>query len=359
MSARQTGWIGVDVGTHAVKLAQVARQGGEVRLCGAAVIQRPESWSADSALALDQPATSRLEIRAARECGEFSGRNAVCLLPMNVCQMRSLGVPPGSDVERRTMIEDELAAEWSEQRVAMEFDYWELESGFSDKASDGFNVNVMAVSRPWVGQLVSDCRHAGLDCWAIDGGPLAMARAVALAGAAGGRRTLAVDWGYSNTTLCVVGEGRPWYTRRAGDCAYGAALEAIAGEFGVTLDQAQHLADAHGITNPTDHSPEYQAMQAGLTTAVRAALDCLTAQIHRTLQFLEVQRRQLHPEAIWLMGGGASLRNLGRRLAHEFGLPVHVWKLPCENSSPPCVAGDRAAIFAGAAALSALAWRDS
>ena len=85
-----------------------------MRLHRAAVIQRPTSWTGDDALALEQPITSYPEIRAALECGGFAGRNAICALPMNVCQLRCLNVPPGSDQERRTIIGDELAEDWAE-----------------------------------------------------------------------------------------------------------------------------------------------------------------------------------------------------------------------------------------------------
>ena len=215
----QFGWIGVDVGTRAVKLAQVERAGGGWRLRRAAIIQRPGAWTNDDQLALEQPESSRLEIAAARQCDQFLGRNAVCLLSMNVCQLRGLSVPPGEDRERRAIIEDELAAEWEEQRVAMHFEFWELDANPPDKGQEQHNVNILAVTRPWLAQVASDCRRAGLDCWGVDGVPLAMARAVTMTGElGGGRRALAVDWGYSNSTLCVVGDGRALYTRRANGC---------------------------------------------------------------------------------------------------------------------------------------------
>jgi hypothetical protein len=46
------------VGTHTVKLAQTVRDGGNVRLHRAAVIQRPVSWTGEDGLALEQPITS-------------------------------------------------------------------------------------------------------------------------------------------------------------------------------------------------------------------------------------------------------------------------------------------------------------
>ncbi|HVT27020.1 MAG TPA: pilus assembly protein PilM [Lacipirellulaceae bacterium] len=352
------GWIGVDVGTHAVKLAQTVRDGANVRLHRAAVIQRTIAWSGDDGFALEQPITSYPEIRAALECGDFRGRNAICALPMNACRLRSLNVPPGSDQDRRTIIADELAEDWGELQTPMEFDYWEMEPARAEKNTDAFNVSVLASSRLWISQMWHDCRRSGLDCWAIDGLPLAMARSVGLAGGfAGGQRALAVDWGYSNTTLCIVGEDRPLYSRRVHNCAFGTVLDSIMKEFEITLDEAQFLVESDGVSVPgVKMSGDPQTSQT-ITDAVADTLDELLSQITRTLQFTETQRRHLQPAAVWLMGGGASMKNIGPYLANVLPVPVHVWNLPPASMPISCAAGSRAALFAGAAALSALVWR--
>ena len=357
--SRQLGWIGVDVGTHTVKLAQAVRDGASVRLHRAAVIERPASWSGDDALAHEQPITSYPEIRAALECGGFSGRNAVCTLPMNLCELRGLNLPPGTDQERRTMAADELADDWAERRTPLEFDFWELEAARGDKPTDTFNVNVLAAPRPWVAQLWRDCRQSGLDCWAIDGVPLALARAVGLLGqVSNGRRALAVDWGFSNTTLAIVGEFRAWYSRRIHDCPFSKVLNSVMNTFGVTREQAQHLVDAFGLTSPDGgQSSADQEIQAAITETVSDALEELVRQLSRTLQFTESQRRHLQPTAVWLMGGGASMRNIDHYLAQELKLPVRVWKLPPAEAEIACAADNRAALFGEAVALSSLGWR--
>jgi type IV pilus assembly protein PilM len=356
--SQRLGWIGVDVGTHTVKLAQAVRDGAGARLHRAAVIQRPSSWSADEALALEQPITSQPEIQAALECGQFEGRNAICSLPMNVCQLRCLNVPPGTDHERRTIIGGELAEDWAELRQPMEFDFWEMEAAKSDKSTDTYNVSVLAASRLWVSQLFHDCRKSGLDCWSIDGAPLAMARAVGLVGGtSGGRRALAVDWGYSSVTLCVVGEDRPLYSRRIHECAFGRVLDSITRTFDVTLDEAQHLVDSQGLVGPNTDASADESTRRAITDAAAAPIEELVRQIRRTLQFTEAQRRHLQPTAIWFLGGGASMRNADKYLATQLDLPVHIWKLPHEGETIACAAGPRAAIFSGALSLSASAWR--
>jgi Tfp pilus assembly PilM family ATPase len=341
-----------------VKLAQAVRDGVSVRLHRAAVIQRPNSWNGEDALGMEQPISSAPEIRAALECGGFSGRNAICVLPMNLCQLRGLNVPPGTDQERRAMAADELTEEWAEKKVAMEFDLWETDPGRTDKNTDAFNVNILSASRPWVAQLWRDCRQSGLDCWAIDGVPLAMARAVAHAGGLdGGRRALAVDWGYSNTTLCVVGDDRPLYTRRIHGCKYGKVLDEICQAFGVSLDEAQHLMHAHGfLGNESDPAADPQ-IQRAITDAATETTNELVRQLKRTLQFLESQRRHLHADALWLMGGGASTRNIGPYFNQALTLPVHVCGGAFEPSAAEDLSPQRGAVFSTAIALSALAWR--
>ena len=159
-----------------------------------------------------------------------------------------------------------------------------------------------------------------------------MARAVALAGglrpADGG--LLAIDWGYSNTTLCVVGDDRPLYTRRLHGCGFGKVLDEVCRVFGVSLDEAQHLMDTQGVVAPEEASPHLspdsgkepaglvdKRTQAALTDAAEDTIDELVQQIGRTLRFMDAQRRHLHPAAIWLMGGGASMCNVGPYLSQS------------------------------------------
>jgi Tfp pilus assembly PilM family ATPase len=197
-----------------------------------------------------------------------------------------------------------------------------------------------------------------MNCWAIDGLPLAMARAVGLMGGlGGGRRALVVDWGFSNTTLCIAGDDRPLFSRRVPGCAFGLVLDAIRNVFAVSLDEAQHLAETEGLTGNAPHLPADSDVTRAITATASDSLDELVRQISRTLQFTEMQRRHLQPGAVWLMGGGASMKNVGPFLSHALGLPVHLVKLTAEERPIPCAAGNRSAVFGSAAALSALAWR--
>lgn len=358
----QIGWIGVDLGTHTVKLAQAERSAEGVRLRRAAVIQRPAPWPESDALGADEPDPSWPEIAAALECGDFHGHSAACLLPMNVCELRGLKVPQGDEQERRAMIASELADDDAERSAPIEFDYWELGGEKGIETSEGFNVNVLSISRPWIDRVAEDCQKARLDCWAIDGAPLAMARAVALATRdRSNDRLLALDWGFSNTTLSIVGRGRPLYARRLHDCHFQKCLAAIEQSLGVSRDHAQHLVDAHGVLPPRDAAAADDSgnreLQAAVTSAISEIAAALAEQVDRTLRFVESQRRHQHPASLVLMGGGASVRNIGPYLSAALDLPVAPWQLPMDRAIDDMLAGRRAALFGPALALSTLAWR--
>jgi Tfp pilus assembly PilM family ATPase len=164
-----------------------------------------------------------------------------------------------------------------------------------------------------------------------------------------------VDWGYSNTTLCIVGENRPLYSRRVHDCAFGRVIDAIMKEFDVTLDEAQFLVESEGIATTGEPAGDTHTPRA-IADAVGGTVEELVRQIGRTLQFTEMQRRHLQPAAVWLMGGGASMKSIPAYLAKALSLPVHVWSMPPQDEPIDCAAGNRAAVFGSAAALSALAW---
>ena len=325
------------------------------------MIQRPNPWSDADRLAADEPDPSWPEILAALDCDDFRGRSAACLLPMNVCELRGLKIPQGDAHERRAMIASELADDEGEDSGPVEFDYWELGGEKGIETSEGFNVNIMSVARPWIDQVAADCQRVRLDCWAIDGTPLAMSRAVGLAfGPRHQDRVLAVDWGFSNTTLAVVGRGRPLYSRRLHDCQYRTCLAAIEQTLGVTRDHAQLLVGLHGVARSRRGQQlpirrPTREVQTAITAAIADVTASLVSQIERTLQYIDSQRRHQHPTSLWLMGGGASLRNIGPYLSAALEIPVSTFEVP--DGRDPAGGDAPTALFGPALALSALAWR--
>ena len=356
---RRTGWIGVDIGTRTVKLAQVVRYGDRARLLNGIVLQRSHPWSDQDDVALAAPVSSYREIFAALHANtRFSGRNVACVLPMNAYQLRSMTLPSGTASERRAMVAEELASEWADKAQEMTFDYWELDSSSDGSEPSGANVAALATTKQWISQVVSDCDHARLDCWAVDGVPLAMARAVSLVANLGpGARVLALDWGFSNTTLSVVGDRRSLLSRRLRDCSLRQLLEHVRSTLGVSLEQAQYVVDRFGVVKPGEVAAADHEIQSAVTEAAAATLEGLADEIRRTLRYLEIQRQKMRPSALWILGGGASIRNLAEYLEPAIGLPVRIWEIAQEKDTSEARPRFHSALLSNAVALSAMPWR--
>ena len=113
---------------------------------------------------------------------------------------------------------------------------------------------------------------------------------------------------------------------------------------------------ADATAEPALSSDEHE-IQMAITDAVSDSAAALVEQIERTLRFLESQRHHQHPTSLWLMGGGASVRNIGPYLSSSLQMPVCIWNVPGELHGNGLVRGQQNALFGTAVALSALAWR--
>ena len=343
------GWIGVDIGSRAVKLAQVVRDVEGVRLGRAAVLPRTKPWPDEQAGARSLPVASHAEVHGAFVCADsFAGRMAACSLPMHVYDFRGLHLPAGTYTERRTMISGELAEAWNIFEESCEFDFWETQIPGVKFRQDEPNVNVLALSKPWARQAAIDIARAGLRCVAIDGPPLAIARAIGLASPRQRTEPVAVvDWGFTNATFCVVVADCPVFVRRIRGCGLRVIAKAIEEALGVTLDQTQHLLQTAGFPDPQNADPDHDTLGQALADGAVEPLRQLVDQINRTLAYFQAQRRALIPSKLWLTGGGASIRNVAAFLGRDVAIPVETWRLPgmTENQekqqqiAPPLLAG--------------------
>ena len=111
MRRRRLGWIGIDLGARAIKIAQVERVGSRMRLHRGVVVPRADIAVAENTgVAAVAPVPSAEELSAAMTMRTgFSGRVAACVLPMHKADLRCLTIPDGSPMERRSMVANELS----------------------------------------------------------------------------------------------------------------------------------------------------------------------------------------------------------------------------------------------------------
>lgn len=348
IASTRKGWIGVDLGSHVVKLAQLERRGSGYALTAAVAIARTQPWS--GALLQAPARSSQDELTAALSLAPFTGRTAACNLTMSACEFSELtqsleefANPQAALVE----ILDEMHGPLPDGRTA---DYWRGSLGDGRKSRD--HVLTLATSSMWAKQIARDQSRIGLACRRLDGLPTSLARAVSLARAshAAAGPIAAIDWGYSQATFCVVADGVAQFVRRLPGAELSVLLAALQLHVGVSPEEACGLLTRHGLGSPGE---PVNSVQSLLAKSLAPVLEAVLAEVERTFDYLQAYRRGLVPRELMLFGGGATIPHVDALLAESLSVPVSVWTLDAEMDTEPSAP---LALFGPAAALSRLGW---
>ena len=352
MASRQTGWIGVDVGTHAVKLAQVQRCGSALQLAEALVIRRRDPWVGD-----DQnrpPLPSSEEIHAALSLGRhFRGRRAAMVLSMAFCDARGCHLAETAEADQDALVARELETVYADASQTREFDFWPVALPAEGQPSPE-NAIAFSMPRAWAQRMADDLAETRLVGETLDALPMTLARAVEI-GSPGDSQTplAAVDWGCQRATLCIVLNGRPLFVRSLRDSGFARVVAALCKALAVNADEAQCLLADHGLPRPGGGSAE--ELPSVIEEVMAEPRDTFLGELQRTIAFLRQQRRALTPHKLLLFGAGATVRNVGEYLTNKIALPVSVWHLP-HGGRPDGDLNWPPALLAPAIALSSLAW---
>lgn len=346
------GWIGIDLGTDTVKVAQVARHGRFHALRQTVVIPRESTWPLDD-LATAAPRSSAGELATALSLGsDLLGSQAACSLPMALYDLHGCQLAPSDERPARAAMLASLRETLADRLRDREFDYWETDTP-GEPSRGGGSLAVLSVAQSWARQVALDCRVAGLATRVLDGLPWALCRAAQLvSGTQPDQVTAIVDWGAAQSTLCLVGHGRPLFVRSLRDCGYQPLVQTVAQALEIPRDDAFRILHQEGIP-PSGERPDNDVQQ--LLGELSAEILChFCDELHRTLSFAQSHRR-LTPSQLIVFGGGATLRNGAPYLAERTGLPVTPWRPAFLDERSPL---DRAPIelFGPAIALSLLAW---
>ncbi|MDB5340629.1 MAG: pilus assembly protein PilM [Planctomycetaceae bacterium] len=354
----RVGWIGVDIGSHSVKLAQLEIVNGRKQIAEAAVIYRDEStaniveWLSSGTLSKG----IRLILSQNRR---FRGRDVACALSTTALDFRSMRIPPGSDDERRRMISQDLSDSGDFVTTPFQFDFWNVYSSTSEPEATDSTVNVIAVTDELATQVSNSIRIAGLDCQVLDGGPFPQARSLDLIrfGTVSNRPAAILDWGHNTANFAVVIDSQPAFSRSLKSCGVGSLVGAVQEGLGVSIEDCHEILSTSGVVNTLEPSGTTE-LQDLVTDFAGSSLDDLVAELQKTLSFLRNQRAELLPERIWLAGGGATIHHIAASLSHRLGLPVETWRHPLICAATSSAARTRAELLVQAAALSDLGFRE-
>ena len=304
VGTRSTGWIGVDVGAGAIKLAQLERRSQHWHLAQTALVPLPEPGQ----LTLQTVSEGRLAAlvrQALASCGRFRGRQAAFVLSPAAGELLTLEVPSASDDDLRDMIRQELAAQRDSAGDDFEFDYWNTLPSVATPDQGVVALNVLAIRRDLAEQAGAELYAAGLTCRELDGTPFTLARAVSLAtGDAPTSGAVAMlDWGHASAMFTVIAGGQPIFARTLRNCGCAGLTQAVAAALCLSDYEAWHLLSTCGVPSDAGPSSTNRELQEFVAELVHGPIEEILGELNKTLAFLKHQSPELTPQLVWLAGG--------------------------------------------------------
>jgi Tfp pilus assembly PilM family ATPase len=337
------GWLGIDWGTRTIKFAQLERTSAGMRLARKVLVRRSCPLVGEEP-SLAQWTCDDFPMGILRE-GLFHRQGAACLLPSYLADVRQFDLPETDAGTIGTLVMGELADVFGEQVSERVFDHWECSSTRQNRGSK--HVQVLSLPQSLALEIAQTVSKAGVVCQAIDGLPFALARAIELADGPSDRPKVTLDWGYTGANVCVLRGFTPLYTRTLRDCGLRRLAAALAENLSISDIEVEELLSTSGLpgTSSTSEVQELTAEVAGDTIRV------LTAQLEKTLAYVDNEWPGTVTEELWLFGGASGVRHIADYLTDKTGFRVRTWQLPGSTEEASLDAP-----FGLAAAMSSLAW---
>lgn len=318
--------IGLDLGTHSVRMIQLERgRDGAAKVAAAAARALPADLPASGPERVKALAAILREMLAA---GGFSGAAVVSCLPASAVQYKNLRMPKMPPDELAGAIQWEAADRLklnAETAQVQFFDAGEVRQGEEARQE----IILLAAQRSVVDQHLEALLQAGLKPLAIDVVPGALARS--LGGKPGSdleaKAAVVLDVGYVASKVLICQNGRVVFFKlieiggRRFDQAVAEALKLQVAEAAVLRRQACEHDDASADPGA---AARREALTRGLFDTLRAAAADLAKELSLCLRYYGVTFRGTRPETVLLAGGESNQPLLARVLSEGTGLHVEL-----------------------------------
>lgn len=312
-------FVGVDLGSAAVKVVQVERGGDMWKVTRTGQAPVPTEAVKDGVVV--DPEAMGAAIKAALREGRISATSAVIAVAGGSVIVRTVRIPKMAEATLRKSIKFEAG-----RYVPSSIEDSYIEFEILGDAPDGqMDVLIVASPREIVESRVAACEKAGLEVEVVDIEAFAMYRALVEANFDPGlmAETVAlVDVGAGTTNVSVVSNGVFSMTRtipQAGKTLTD-ALKTFFKLEAADAEQGKAQLDLHALLN------EGQVMENPPLRVLQPHVDELIREIRRSLNYYQSQQTesgQPNPVTkIILGGGGAKLNGLAPYFEHKLGLPV-------------------------------------
>ncbi len=309
LGKKAASWVGVDIGSSAVKLVALSRHGSQIGLDAYAIVSLPPTAVVDGAIQEIQSVAEAIG-RGAKICA-MKQASAIAAVPSSAVIIKKMELSKAFtelELEDQVKVEADQFIPYPLDEVAMDFEV----VGVSPSHPDLNEILLVACRREDVDQREDAINAGGLKCRIVDVDTYAMERVFpTLVGetVAKGEMVAIVDIGAATLTLNVIRDNKIIYNREQ---SFGGndLTTNIHHQYGMAVDEVE------------------QALRLGemseeiVESTVKPFRFTVSQQVSRALQFFYSSGVQHQLSKIFICGGTASIEGSVDILSEEIGVPV-------------------------------------
>jgi type IV pilus assembly protein PilM len=309
--------IGIDIGTHSVKLVQMNGDRSEVLHAARWDLPAPSDSAEDR-----YPAIAS-SIKQAYESRRFSGREAVVCLGAHELFVQNVRVTRSNDEGIGQLIDQEAASKVPYPIEETEIRFLEAADVMQGELARR-EIILLACHRPILELFLQPIFESGLRPVAVDVEPIAILRCYAhqfRRDADQQARVMYVHIGATNTAA-VIAQGAGTLFVKYIDIGGQHLDEAVARSLGMEAAAAGMLRTHNGDRRRDQQDPE---VTEGVATAIRPVIDRLSNELSLCIRYHSVTFRGT-PLSHIVLGGGEATDELAESLAERLSVPCEAGK---------------------------------
>jgi type IV pilus assembly protein PilM len=329
--------LGIDIGTHSIKMILARKRGKTVASLSARIVRRAEEGHGEKDNFNDIVPLIKESVR------EFKGEinNVVMVIQGPAAIVRRVEVPPMPKGELKTAIPWVINKFLPYSIEDAVFDYEII----GERTGTGELELIVAVAeKEWVNHLISQVRKIGLPPSIVTVAPYALGNLMREVDWEEGDMNVVVNIGEQVTNICFFSPKRLEFSRDI-RTAGGAITSSLTGkvsykgeEFSIDPETAERLKCRYGI--PMGEMPEFSDMEipfSSIQALLRPSVERLATEIDRSIKYA-ARTYGIHDiHRVMLTGGSANLVNLPEYLTSTLGRPVETFNPGLDLDGVRCI----------------------
>lgn len=310
-------FVGVDIGSHAIKVVELAPAGGRFRVLHAGVGDTPPGAVKEGVMV--EPQAVGAAVRQVFSASGVKPGRVVSAVGGQAVIVRELKLPPMSDDELRqaARFEAERYIPYGVKEVNMDFD---VIGETVEEGQKKIVVLLVAARREIVDKHVQALEAAGLQPFVLDVESFAVMRALdPQVRSDGAEAAVFVDLGAETTDIVITEGGQLRLTRNV-NIGGDNLTRVVATKLDVEFQSAERLKEEKGaVLLEGEPAPEDRTV-VSLHDVMLPILGDLATEIRRSLDYFQTRWRESRVGRVVISGGTARLANLARFLTLELGV---------------------------------------